>query len=471
MPIVNASSLTAEKDELLLEIGSTVSELNTAISGFNSYLTNNKSRIASTLTIENLQAISTYLHADDYTRAFSSLENLLNNTELNNLELTSKINAYFELKQKLFEFVQDNALELNVDTGTLEGLDCATEIFDQLKTSFNLIKPNISNLFESISDVFVEIIKLKIAENSNLQTSEFNALIDEYKELGSILASLATKYSNSLDSYFEIFETIGGTEGLFESTFKKKFRDDLNNAANNAQTKLESSINNFILTRKTKLENKVNEIISSDKTDQEKNAEIYEKIDQVTAVNDKFVSAINEIIGSLTIESIRDKINDLLERGNTEFADAKAYLRNHLIGSGEYDINLISTHDEKISLDSINEIIILDKLFNIDEFKRQIELANNLGTLSFNFNNYENVPNKAKVIITDNNQVQKEYQVIVKGDINGSGSVTVTDVVLAANYSLESIELDQYEQMAADANSNNSVTVTDVYLIAMKALD
>ena len=179
---------------------------------------------------------------------------------------------------------------------------------------------------------------------------------------------------------------------------------------------------------------------------------------------------MNEIIGDLDIESIKAKINAILERGNTEFADAKQYLRDHLV-IDEYDIELVENHDSEVSINRAKEIIILDKLFEITEFKNQIELANNFGTLVFNLGDYSRVPNKATVTVTDNNEVQKEYTVIVKGDVNGNSSLTITDAIEAAYYSLNAKELDEYQQLAADVNNNNSVTITDVYLIARMALE
>ena len=94
-----------------------------------------------------------------------------------------------------------------------------------------------------------------------------------------------------------------------------------------------------------------------------------------------------------------------------------------------------------------------------------------MGTLVFELGNYDKVPNKAIVKVTENDETLKEYKVIVRGDVNSNGAITVTDVVMTAYYALDSIELDEDQVMAADANGNNLITVTDVYMIAMKALE
>ena len=57
----------------------------------------------------------------------------------------------------------------------------------------------------------------------------------------------------------------------------------------------------------------------------------------------------------------------------------------------------------------------------------------------------------------------------IVGDANNSGSVTVTDVVIAARYAL-GYEIDDFEFGAADMNGDGVITVTDVVLIARLVL-
>ena len=384
--------------------------------------------------------------------------------------MASKINQYYSLKQDLINFVRNNQAALNMDTGTTEGIECSFDLLTQIKNSFNAVKPTISSTVEELGNVIVKVSQNELNNKTNVKSSELDNLIDEYKELASLMAALSTKYMNSLDAYAEVFETLGGSEGLFNVTIKKKFREDFNKLLNDVETALNDPINSFIADRWTKLETYVTDLTESDKTDAEKNEVIYDKIDQVTEVNDKFVAAVNEVIGELDIESVKTKLNSILERGTTELLNAIEYLRDHLI-LGDYDIELVENHDTKVSINRSKELLILNKLFGINEFKNQIELANNLGTLVFSLGNYENVPNGAVVSVTDNNTTQKEYHVIVKGDVNNNGAITVTDVAMSAYYALDSLDLSEYQEMAADINNNNVCTVTDVNMIAIRALE
>lgn len=470
IPLVSATDLETETANLVAEINETVADLKDSLTEFNGYLNSNKSNVISSLDVDTLQEISTYLHASDYDNAFGVLEAAVNDATLTNMHLATKVNTYYTLKNKIITFVNTNKAVMDFDNGTPEGIGCALDLFNQMKNSFNSIKPTISTTIETLGSVITGVIKNEINANKNIKNSEVNGLINKYKDFGSLLSAVITKYKNSFDLYSSIFEVIGNSDTLFEVTFRKKFRDDLDNLITSAETELKTTIDEFIAKRWEELENTVAELEASDKTVVEKNQYIYDKIDQITDVNDKFVAAINEIIGDLDIASIKAKINQILERGNSEFADAKQYLRDHLV-IGDYDIELTENHDEKASINRVKELIILDKVFSIADFKNQIQLANNVGTLEFDLGNYSYVPNKGIVRVTDDNETQKEYKIIVKGDVSGNGVITVTDVVRAAYYSLESIELDEDEVMAADVNSNNAVTVTDVYLIAMKALE
>ncbi len=469
IPAVSAS-LRTDTDAMIARVNSESAELNAALTNFKNYLGNNQSRVANALDVDTLKQISTNLHADNYSAAFALLENAVNDPNLTSIGVASKINQYYTLKQDLINFVRTNQASLNMDTGTNEGIECAFDLLTQIKNSFNTIKPTISNTVESLGNVVTAVGKNELNANANIKNSELDNLIDEYKELASLMAALSTKYMNSLDAYTEVFETLGGSEGLFNVTIKKKFREDFNKLLNDVETALNDPINTFIENRWTKLEDYVTDLTESDKTDAEKNEIIYEKIDQVSSVNDKFVSAINEVIGELDIESVKTKLNTILENGTTEFEKAIQYLRDHLI-LGDYDIELVANHDAKVSINYAKELLILNKLFSINDFKNQIELVNNLGTLVYNFGNHENVPNGAVVSVTDNNATQKEYHVIVKGDVNNNGAITVTDVAMSAYYALDSLNLSEYQEMAADINNNNVVTVTDVNMIAIRALE
>ena len=56
----------------------------------------------------------------------------------------------------------------------------------------------------------------------------------------------------------------------------------------------------------------------------------------------------------------------------------------------------------------------------------------------------------------------KTYILIVLGDLDGNGKVTITDLVKANLYNVGLIELSKIEQIATDINCNNKITITDI---------
>ena len=464
------ANLRTDTNNYIERIDSEVAELKQALANFNTYLNNNYSLIASTLDNDTIETIGEYLKNKNYVSAFETFENKMNDQNLSSLGVKNKLEKYFRLKSDLISFVNSNKRELSFATGN-EYLDCSLDLYEQIKTSFNSIKPTLSSVAEKLGLVVTTKMKNDLKANENATTEEYDDLIDEYSILGNLIANVGTSIRSSLEEYKSVFETIAVSDELFDIIIKRKFSGDFSNILDNAHATLKTAIDEFTEKRRNKLEIEVDSILAMEEEAIRKNAELIGKIDVFESINNKISTALNEIIAATDINSLKNKLNLLLTRVNNEFTTSIEYLEDHLI-VGDYDIQLVEDHDEQIEFDRIHEILILDRLFTISEFRNQVELAGNLGTIQINNLNYQFVPNKSKVIVTDNNNmVQKEYDVVVKGDVNGNGAITVTDVVMTAYYSLESIELDNLEALAADENNNGKVTVTDVYLIAMKALE
>ena len=76
--------------------------------------------------------------------------------------------------------------------------------------------------------------------------------------------------------------------------------------------------------------------------------------------------------------------------------------------------------------------------------------------------NEENVKTKYIVKLVINNITYDQLNLVVKGDIDGDGYITVADVTLAENSILRLSKLDKIEFVAADIDVDNYVTVADV---------
>lgn len=80
------------------------------------------------------------------------------------------------------------------------------------------------------------------------------------------------------------------------------------------------------------------------------------------------------------------------------------------------------------------------------------------------YNNNVKVENKAELIKTNMKAKigNETYVLIVSGDLDGNGKITITDLVRAKLYSVHLINLSEVEKIAADINYNNEITITDV---------
>ena len=102
------------------------------------------------------------------------------------------------------------------------------------------------------------------------------------------------------------------------------------------------------------------------------------------------------------------------------------------------------------------DVSIVEKLVSNYGFLRTINLfGSNLGTGS-------------RVQIINNDLVVKDFLFIVKGDVNPSGRLDISDVVRMANKMFGKISLSEYETIAADMNDDNKIDITDIVYLCKK---
>ena len=75
-----------------------------------------------------------------------------------------------------------------------------------------------------------------------------------------------------------------------------------------------------------------------------------------------------------------------------------------------------------------------------------------------------------KVKIMDGDTVKAEYTVIVTGDTNGDGDISVTDLIAIKSYILGKANLSNEYAIAADTSGDRDITITDFIQIKAKIL-
>lgn len=126
--------------------------------------------------------------------------------------------------------------------------------------------------------------------------------------------------------------------------------------------------------------------------------------------------------------------------------------------------------------DKSNYQINGDKICNIDNSTKKINMANKLPFMGEYI-----VTRKEQVLETDSivatgdilqSATGKKYTLIVKGDLNGDGKVTIIDLVRTQNYLLGKRSLTDIEKLAADANyDGNPISISDLVRIQILILN
>ena len=73
--------------------------------------------------------------------------------------------------------------------------------------------------------------------------------------------------------------------------------------------------------------------------------------------------------------------------------------------------------------------------------------------------------------ITSSNGESKEFTIVVTGDTNGDGEITILDLLRVQKHLLNSSKLTSGYLQAADTNSDNTVTILDLLRIQKHLLN
>ena len=473
---VSAKTLKEEATFLINSMDTLKTESKNKIANLNKWLANNEAYVVKVLDKDLTTGMAEAFKASDYKQVLILLEKALENhgfkdqsNSLKNIQLDSFIDEYLALKDDLTTFVDKNKDALNIKTGTSEGIECSLDFYDKIVESYDALKEEISSLLAEIGKLFGKFLSKNINSGLNLSNQELISKLEIYENYTGTINDVIKRIYAIFDEYENVFTKIM-SENAFITRFKNKMRDDVQKLIDNCKANYESTLDDFIKDRQTKLEEAVNKVIANNKTTKERNQELYNKITEVKTIKDKFNTNFDSIIAGVDTSIITKELNAFKVKANNEFSDAIKYIEDHII-IDEYDIKLASESITDIKIDRVRELVILDKVFEIDDFKSKIVLANNVGILGFDIKTTLNVGTSSKITVKEAEELKKEYVIILKGDVDGNGCVTVTDVVKTAYAALGENIFDEYETIAADIDENNRVTVTDVVKIAYRALE
>ena len=296
----------------------------------------------------------------------------------------------------------------------------------------------------------------------NIDKYTIDKVINEFDYIYEL--DIVNKLFNKSDEFMAIYNDyhLEDYDDLFKDYFGNYYRT-LKNDYYKLYDKLESKYQAI-------LEKKVKEIVdntdlTSDASITNRNNKLYELIDEIDLTSNKLNTRFNNIDSKIKIASIKKYTKEYQTEALNRFEEASNYVRKYIIDNLKLDVkNDSDRKDFEINMaramiiynGTSLDVSIVEKLVSNYGFLRAVNLfGNNVGTGS-------------RIQIINNELVVKDFLFIVKGDVNPSGRLDISDVVRMANKMFDKVNLSELETMAADMNDDNKIDITDIVLLCNK---
>lgn len=372
----------------------------------------------------------------------SSIDEIMNEEEYNNLLDNSTINAsYIELKNAI------SKLSENVDTVSQDSVSYSYEcLYNFISTIVNEYNNNNISIEENIlleliekldniSEKYKEIYSYYITEDSiGLDTvkNDLNNTIDKYNnnldlDIGSlenIIIKIKDLYNNSIT-----------TDNVYENVLNKNRIIYITNIVNSI---IDSKINNFVAEEKGKIQvefdRDINEptnenitvtLITGDST----------KITNNEGSNKYTFYENGKFIFELDIKGVKVSVEVTIANINKDYTIEDGYISNISNNTLAYTLK------EELNLNS----------YTVLHNGKELDLN-------------KDVISTGDILKYDN----KEYTLIVSGDVDKDGDCGTRDLVSLRKYLLDYTKYDIIEEMAADTNQDDSLDIKD--LVGMRKI-
>lgn len=347
------------------------------------------------------------------------------------------------------------------------GVVGSRKLFVQIEDSFDALKTPIKDLINIYYDSFSNKLLNKVDSYSSVEDirSFYNEMLDKISELDSEVSSLKKGFSDWQDLYNKY--CISDYEDYIKEEFGDYYRK-LDNLYKKVYEKLENKF-------QSKLDTKIQKIITDTHTETD-----YSNADNVMERNNRLWDIIDYIVDLQ--EEVQEKFEDVnsyikintamkyIEKYETQIIDrlieATDYTKSYLIDNLE--ITVKNKSDEKLISINPDEglIIYYDKALAASAFISKLKAS--YGTLRATKTYNGNIGTMSEVEALYDNEVLKALLVIVKGDVDPTGKIDITDIVNVCNKMFGKNSLSKYEFIAADMNDDSKIDITDIVMLCNK---
>lgn len=424
---------------------------------------------------------------NEYNMEHDSVFNYLSNTEIEEISNTDILNssnyeeikAYydnFDIKYRNNNWAEEVLTEL--ETIINQG-DYAVILQNaEVETAYEELKNAIGNLLENVDTITVD----NVSYSYECLYKFIEKIVDEYYNNKSLdiaenkLIELIEGLDKLSEKYLEIYSYYVTDDTIELETVKNTLNNTIDKYNNNLDldiTNLESIINlakdiynNSITTENTyenvlnkqriiNISNVVDSIIDAKISDcvEEEKAKIkveYDK-DIVAPTNEDITATV--IIGEHTTITNNGGSNKYTFKQNGTFT---------------FELDIKGTKVEvQVTIANINKDYTIENgyISNIAKNTQILDFKDNLGIKEFTITREGKTININEDIVATGdilNYDNKEYTLIVSGDINKDGDCGIHDLVSFRKYLLEYSTYDNLERMAADINKDDVLDIKDL---------
>lgn len=435
---------------------------------------------------EQYNSLEEYLHTEyntDQNSTFNYLSdaeiNEISNPDILNSNNYEEIKAYydnFDIKYRNNKWKEAVLTELET---IINQEDYAVILQNtEIEMAYEELKNAIDNLTKNVDTITVN----NVSYSHECLYKFIEKIVDEYYNNNALniaeneLIALIEKLDNLSDQYKEIYSYYITEDNVEIETVKNKINDTIDKYNNNLDLDI-ASLESIITTSK----NIYNNYITTDNIYENllnKNRIIY-----ITNIVDNIIdNKINKFVEDEK-SKIQVEFNQDINEPTNENITATLIVGNNTTiinngGSNTYTFYENGTFDFELEIKGVKFTVAIT-IANINkEYKIENGYISNISkntlaeTLSneLNISNYKITHNGKELnlskdvistgdILTYDN---KEYTLIVSGDINKDGDCGIHDLVSFRKYLLEYSTYDNLEEMAADTNQDNSLDIKDL---------
>jgi len=449
--VCNVDALT--QDQVITRIKSAEAEAKELVSTITTWSNNYAADVEALLTKDFLNKVTDLTFSEEIDLVVKELKDSGKTEASNALKAikSSIVNDMKYIKETLD--ITEEYLKANVSGG----VPGSTDLFIQIRDSVKGLKNPVKELVNIYYDMYYDYAKAEIDKIDSVGEARklYNDMLDKIAELDTIVTKAEAKLSSWQDLYND-YHMEDYEDFIKENVqdYYDRLREDYYKLYAKAEAKLQNKLDEKItvIVNDTDLNN-YNSVMN-------RNDKLYDIIDYINDVKEEASSKFSKINSYIKIAKLKTIAQDYQDEVIDRLTEAVEYTKTYLIDNLTIDVRNAADRSF-IKIDTENEVIVysgedlkatnfIKKLVvNYGDIKSANTYNGNIGTLS-------------KVQVVYNSNILKNLTIIVKGDVNPSGRIDITDVVNICNKMFGKLNLSEYQFIAADLNNDGKIDITDI---------